>query len=66
VPKPIVIEVRGEPQGITVPVDGGVRFVAVKLPVFPMDGQVFPSPEAARKAAQKLVDPRVERELTAA
>lgn len=57
-PKPLVIEVGGEPQGIIVPVSGGVRFVAVKLPVFPIDGQVFASADAARKAAQSLVLPK--------
>ena len=66
-PKPLVIEVGGEPQGIIVPVNGGVRFVAVKLPVFPMDGHVFPTAEAAHQAAQRLVELHEKpRQLTAA
>ena len=66
-PKPIVISVRGEPQGIVVPTGVGFRFLAVKLPVFAMEGQVFPSPEAARIAAERLLEPEgAAQELSAA
>jgi hypothetical protein len=49
--KPIVIEVGGEPQGIVVPHGDLFRFVAVRLPVFSIDGVSFESIEAARIAA---------------
>lgn len=49
--RPIVIEVGGEPLGVVVPAEGGFRFMAVKLPVFAIDGQVFGSIEEARAAA---------------
>jgi hypothetical protein len=49
--KPVVIAVDGEPQGIAVSVHGGFRFIAVRLPVFYMDGQLFPSIHDARAAA---------------
>jgi hypothetical protein len=53
--KPIVISVRGEPQGVVVPNGGDFRFMAVKLGVFPLEGQVFESVQAARAAAEELV-----------
>ncbi len=53
--KPIVISVRGEPQGVVVPNGGDYRFMAVKLGVFPLEGQVFESVQAARAAAEALV-----------
>jgi hypothetical protein len=49
--RPIVIEVGGEPLGVAIPKDGKFRFVAVKLPVFTIDGQEFDTLEAARAAA---------------
>jgi hypothetical protein len=49
--KPIVIEVSGEPLGVVIPAGDGYRFLAVKLPVFAIDGKVFASIEAARLAA---------------
>ena len=49
--KPIVIEVRGEPLGVVVRTGAQFRFLAVKLPVFGIDGQVFSSIEEARAAA---------------
>ena len=49
--KPIVIEVAGEPLDVVLPSSGKFRFVAVKLPVFPIDGQVFESVDAAHAAA---------------
>lgn len=53
--KPIVISVRGEPQGVVVPNGGDFRFMAVKLGVFPLEGQVFDSVQAARAAAEAVV-----------
>ena len=50
--RPIVIEVAGEPLGVVLPSRGKFRFVAVKLPVFPIDGQEFESVEAAHAAAR--------------
>ncbi len=49
--RPSVIEVGGEPLGVVVPAEGGFRFIAVKLPVFVIDGQVFSSIEDAHAAA---------------
>jgi hypothetical protein len=50
-PKPIAIDVEGEPLGVVIPQAEGFRFLAVRLPVFPLDGIVFDSVEAARQAA---------------
>ena len=49
--RPIVIEVAGEPLGVVIRQSDGFRFLAVKLPVFSIDGQIFPSIEAATTAA---------------
>lgn len=49
--RPRLIEVRGEPVGVLVPAGNGFKFVAVKLPVFSIDGQIFDSPELAQAAA---------------
>jgi hypothetical protein len=49
--KPIEIEVDGEPLGVVIPSTEGFRFLAVRLPVFPLDGLVFATVEAAQKAA---------------
>lgn len=49
--RPIVIEVEGEPLGVVIPADEGFRFLAVKLPVFAIDGQTFETIEAATAAA---------------
>lgn len=54
--KPIVISVRGEPQGVVVPTGSDFRFMAVKLGVFPLEGQLFASIEAARAAAEEVVE----------
>lgn len=53
--RPIVIEVGGEPQGVVVPDAEGFRFLAVKLPAFPIDGQRFPSIETAHLAVRQAV-----------
>ncbi|WMT87909.1 hypothetical protein NO932_04695 [Pelagibacterium sp. 26DY04] len=54
--KPIVISVAGEPQGVVVPNGTDFRFMAVKLGVFPLDGKIFESIEAARAAAEAVVE----------
>ena len=54
-PRPVAIEVDGEPLGIVVPADAGYRFVAVRLSAFPIDGQTFESIEAARRALGEAV-----------
>jgi hypothetical protein len=53
--RPIVIEVGGEPQGVVVPEADGYRFLAVKLPAFPIDGQRFASIETAHLAVRQAV-----------
>lgn len=53
--RPIVIEVEGEPLGVVVRAAEGFRFLAVKLPVFAIDGQTFASIEAATAAATNAV-----------
>lgn len=54
--KPIVISVAGEPQGVVVPNGPEFRFMAVKLGVFPLDGKIFDSIDAARVAAEAVVE----------
>lgn len=49
--RPIVIEVEGEPLGVVIPAVEGFRFLAVKLPVFSIDGQMFATIKAATDAA---------------
>ena len=49
-PRPVAIEVDGEPLGVVVPADSGFRFLAVRLSAFPIDGQTFESIDAARRA----------------
>lgn len=53
--RPIVIEVSGEPLGVVVPSGRQYRFIAVKLPVFGIDGRMFDSIEEARRAASHAV-----------
>jgi hypothetical protein len=53
--KPIAIDVEGEPQGVVIPSAEGYRFLAVRLPVFPLDGVMFPSVEAAQRAAAGIL-----------
>jgi hypothetical protein len=53
--KPIAIDVAGEPLGVVIPSAEGFRFLAVRLPVFPLDGVVFPTVEAAQRAAAGLL-----------
>ncbi len=55
-PKPIAIDVAGEPLGVVIPSSEGFRFLAVRLPVFPLDGMIFDSVEAAQAAAASAVN----------
>ena len=54
--KPLVIEVDGEPQGIVVRDGVRLRFIAVRLPAFAIDGQSFANLEDARKAARDALN----------
>lgn len=54
-PRPIAIEVDGEPLGVVVPADAGYRFLAVRLNAFAIDGKVFTTVEAARDAVSEAV-----------
>ena len=54
-PRPIAIEVDGEPLGVVVPADEGYRFLAVRLNAFAIDGQIFTTVEAARDAVSEAV-----------
>lgn len=54
--KPIVIEVSGEPLGVVVPENDGYKFLAVKFPVFGIDGHRFETVEAAQLAARAILD----------
>ena len=54
--KPIAIEVAGEPQGVVIPSSEGFRFMAVRLPVFPLDGMLLDSIDEARRAAADVLD----------
>lgn len=53
--RPVVIDVGGEPLGVVVPHQDGFRFLAVKLPAFALDGEIFSSVEAARAAASRVL-----------
>ncbi|THK37952.1 hypothetical protein EHS39_10655 [Ensifer sp. MPMI2T] len=48
------IEFAGEAVGALIPDNGQLRFVAVKYSVWPLDGQVFQTPEDARRAIAML------------
>lgn len=50
-----VVEAAGQAVGILVPENERFRFVAVKYPVWSLDGTTFPSPDLAREAAQALM-----------
>lgn len=56
-PKPIAIEVDGEPLGVVVPAAEGFRFLAVRLNAFAVDGKIFTTVEAARDAVSALIHP---------
>ena len=53
--RPTVIEVHGEPLGVVIPSGERFRFLAVKLPVFAIDGVLYDSVEDARRAANAAV-----------
>ena len=55
IPRPVTIDVDGEPQGILVPALEGVRFVAVRLGAFSQDGAEFDSIEAEQLAIVEAV-----------
>jgi hypothetical protein len=54
-PKPVAIEVDGEPLGVVIPADKGYRFLAVRLNAFAVDGKVFTTVEEARDAVGAAV-----------
>jgi hypothetical protein len=53
--KPITVDVDGEPQGVLVNAPDGLRFVAVRLEAFDVDGQTFASLEAAQAAIRQVM-----------
>ena len=53
--RPVTIEVDGEPLGVVVPAPEGFRFLAVRFNAFGIDGQTFPSVEAAQLAASRAL-----------
>ncbi|MFM2278430.1 MAG: hypothetical protein RLZZ444_661 [Pseudomonadota bacterium] len=53
-----VIEFGGLPVGIVVPASGQLRFMAVKYHVMDLDGQLFASPAAVRKAIGSMLSQR--------
>ena len=53
--RPATVEIDGEPLGVVIPEGEGVRFLAVRLSAFPLDGRTFPSLEAARIALGEAV-----------
>jgi hypothetical protein len=54
-PRPVTIEVDGEPLGVVVPADEGYRFLAVRLNAFAIDGKIFTTVEDAREAVSAAV-----------
>lgn len=54
-PKPVAIEVDGEPLGVVIPADKGYRFLAVRFNAFAVDGKVFTTVEEARDAVGAAV-----------
>lgn len=55
--RPISIDVGGEPMGVVLPSSEGFKFLAVKFPVFAIDGEIFETIEAARRAARDVATP---------
>lgn len=53
--KPVAIDIDGEPKGIVVPDEHGLRFIAVKFDAFAVDGQVFATMAEAEKAVRVAV-----------
>jgi hypothetical protein len=56
-PRPVAIEVDGEPLGVVVPSGNRYRFLAVRLAAFALDGQTFETVDAARLALGQAVHP---------
>lgn len=54
--RPVAIEVDGEPLGVVVREPEGFRFLAVRYRAFAIDGQIYPSIEAAQAAASEAVN----------
>lgn len=54
-PKPIAIEIDGEPLGVVVPHTEGYRFLAVRFSAFSLDGQTFATVEAAERAIGAVI-----------
>ncbi|MGV3491444.1 MAG: hypothetical protein ACO1OG_08995 [Devosia sp.] len=55
--KPIAIDIDGEPKGVLVSLNGGYKFIAVKLDAFGVDGQVFDTVEDAEAAIRDATQP---------
>jgi hypothetical protein len=53
--RPVTVEVDGEPLGVVIPEGEGVRFLAVRLSAFALDGHTFENLEAARLALGEAV-----------
>ena len=53
--RPVLIDVDGEPLGVVVRDGARFKFLAVKLPVFAIDGNVFDTIEDAQAAAVAAV-----------
>ncbi|SER95393.1 hypothetical protein [Rhizobium sp. NFR03] len=45
-----IVEIAGEAVGALMPHARGLRFVAVKFHVWPLDGEVYADPATARQA----------------
>lgn len=45
-----IVEIAGEAVGTLMPHARGLRFVAVKFHVWPLDGEVYADPATARQA----------------
>lgn len=54
-PRPIAIDVDGQPQGVVVTSPEGLKFLAVRFDAFGVDGQIFPTVEAAQRAVSAVV-----------
>ncbi|HEX4298998.1 MAG TPA: hypothetical protein VHZ56_13335 [Devosia sp.] len=54
-PRPVAIEIDGEPLGVVIPAAEGYRFLAVRFSAFPLDGRTFETVEAAREALGEAV-----------
>lgn len=52
-PKPVTVDLDGEPLGVLVNAPEGYRFMAVRLEAFEIDGRTFASVEAARDALRQ-------------